>query len=63
MSLQSLVSVPHSRAGEGVALGVVPLVEGNTSVGSLVNTRNFHGRAGLAGAGTLDLELEALNVD
>jgi hypothetical protein len=56
-------TVPDSRAGEGVGLGVVPLVEGNTGVGGLVNTGNLDGGTKFAGSRRLNLELEALNVE
>jgi hypothetical protein len=55
--------VPDSRAGEGVGLGVVPLVEGDTGIGRLVNTGDLDGGAELGGARRLDLDLEALNVE
>ena len=59
----ALVSVPDSRAGVGVGLGVAPLVEGNTSIGRLVDTRDLDSRAGLSSTGGLDLKLEALDVE
>ena len=55
--------VPDSGAGEGVGLGVVPLVEGDTGIGRLVNTGDLDGGTELARARRLDLELEALNVE
>jgi hypothetical protein len=58
-----LVSAVNSWAREGVALGVVPLVEGNTGIGSLVSARKLDGRAKRAGSAGLDLQLEALDVE
>lgn len=54
---------PDSWAGESVALGVVPLVEGNAGVVGLVNTRNLHSRPRSSGTAALNLELEALHVE
>jgi hypothetical protein len=55
--------VPDSRAGEGVGLGVVPLVEGDTGIGRLVDTGDLDSGTKLGGAGGLNLDLEALNVE
>jgi hypothetical protein len=58
-----LVSVPDSRAREGVALGVVPLVECDTGIGSLVRAGELDCRARISSATGLDLQLEALDVE
>jgi hypothetical protein len=49
------VSIPHLRSRNNVGRGVVPLVESDAGVGSLVGTRELDRRAEFSGAGALNL--------
>jgi hypothetical protein len=58
-----LLAIPDSWAREGVALRVIPLIKGDTSVVCLVGAGEFDSGAKLSGSARLDLKLEALDVE
>ena len=62
---QDLVSVPDLGSGHDIRCRVAgPLVVANTGVGLLVQTTgDLDQRTGVAASGTIDLELQALNVE